>query len=257
MNIENYIDNLPLAPLEHSSDVRRSDEDSATGSDRQDKAPGTMAAAVNASSLLSFVDGIKGAEKEDVLYSMQFASRVASAAHDRFDETPAWYRRYIEILERIGWAGEQFVFSSSLEGEGGLQMDKSVLGIIGAIATGNQLSVLTKSIEALQGLADDDGAIDLFEFQSSNLLGGNFQVGAVQKGEHDLLSIALGGFYFRATEKKKKFLFVKWRKKDVHLWTAAQRMVFNPGIYSAARERIKQRLLDGLDFIEEVPISND
>lgn len=252
MSLESYLESLPLADLP-APRTRRGPGDTPSADDIPTS---DMQAAVNASTLLSFVDGIEGAEKDDVLYSIQFAQRAASAAHDRYIETPAWYRLYVDVLEQLGWAGEQFAFTATGESQSEVQMDKEALQIISAIATGNQLAVITKSIEALGAMADEDGAIDLFEFQSSNVLGGNFQVGAVEKGANDLLSIALGAFYFRATERKKKFLFFKWRRKEVEFFTAAQRMVFNPGIYAVSREVVKERLqATAKTFIANIPLA--
>ena len=127
---------------------------------------------------------------------------------------------------------------------------------IAAAATANQLTVLTKSIDALRGLADDDGTIDLFEFQSSNILGGNFQVGVAEKAANGLISIALGAFYFKATERRKKFLFFKWSSKQVNLFTAAQKMVFNPDLYAIQRETVQERLAeDAKKVIADIPLA--
>ena len=241
-----YIEALPLAAYE-APDGRRDMAESVPIKD--------MKATVNASALLSFVDGLEGDDKSDVLYSIQFAQRAASAAHDKFDETPAWYRKYIDVLEILGWAGEQFAFTRTGESHTNVQMDKEALSIITAVATGNQLAVLTKSIEALGKLADDSGQIDLFDFQSSNVLGGNFQIGAAEKGENGLVSFAVGAFYFKATERKKKFLFVKWSTKQVNLFTAAQRMVFNQEIYAVHRDVVKNRLKGSTELIANIPLS--
>ncbi|MBB5986600.1 hypothetical protein [Sphingobium lignivorans] len=246
-----YIEEVPLAAMQAFSQRRDISEDAPPPADSEQ-----IRAAVNGSSLLSFVDGIEGTEKQDILFSIQFAARAASGKHDRFLETPAWYRRYIEVLEQVGWAGEQFVFKAVGEREGGVRMDSEALSVIAAIATGNQLTVLTESIKALRAMADDDGMIDLFEFQASSLLGGNFQIGAVEKSTSGLLSIALGGFYFKSFDNRKKFLFIKWHEKEVNLWTAAQRMVFNPVLYAAAREPIKKRLTDAMDFIDTIELAD-
>src|SRR5262249_38125857 len=143
--------------------------------------PTTLDAAVNAGSILSFVDAVNLNERKDVLYSIQLAQRAANKACDRFAETKAWYSKYSEVLEAVGWATEQYAFTAHSQAEGNLRMDKAALQVITAIATGNQLGAITVSISALEKLAEDDKAITLFDHYASADLSGNFQIGAVQK----------------------------------------------------------------------------
>jgi hypothetical protein len=45
-------------------------------------------------------------------------------------------------------------------------------------------------------------------------LSGNFQIGAAQKAENGAASMALGAFYFRASDNRGKFLFLSWGADD-------------------------------------------
>jgi hypothetical protein len=212
-------------------------------------------AKVNVGSLLSFVDGVSGPEQADVLYSVQLAQRAASGAFDRFNETQAWYRKYVEVLENLGWANEQLAFSRFEQVEGEFRMDRAALAIITAVATQNQLAVLQEAMSALASLAEDDGTISLFDFHSSLEGSGNFQLGSVQKGANGALSMALGAFYFRSVDERKRFLFFKWGAQQVNFWTAAQRMTFNAEFYARRREEVKARLdADASKFIAELKL---
>ena len=254
MTIERYVSDLPLADWQPPPGTRGRRH--RRGEEAAPAIPEDLAAAVNAGSLLSFVEGVDGQERDDVLFSVQFAQRAASAKFDRFDATRDWYGKYIEVLERIGWAGEQFAFTAKNQEQGEFRMDKSALAVIAAIATQNQIAVLTQSIEALESLADEDGALRLFDFQTANELGGNFQIGAVQKAPNGLLSMALGAFYFRAAERRRRFLFFKWGEKQVNMFTAAQKMTFNATLYAASREPIRARLgAEALSFIEAIELA--
>lgn len=206
--------------------------------------PSNLKAAVNAGSILSFVDGVDERERSDVLFSTQFAQRAADAAHDRFAETRSWYRKLNEILEIVGWTNEQYAFQAHEQKEGNLRMDQEALGVITAIASGNQLATLTASIKALEKLAAKDKAITLFDHYAATDLSGNFQIGAVQKGDKGAISMAAGAFYFRSTGSRQKFLFFQWGAREVNFWTAAQKMTFNTAIYEKVRKTIEQRLGD-------------
>lgn len=203
---------------------------------------GDSKASVDAGSLLCFVDGVSVQDKEDVLYSVQLAQRGASGAFDRFTETQAWYGKYVEILENLGWATEQMAFSQYDQSDGEFRMDRAALAIITAIATQNQLSVLQESITALSKLAEADGTISLFDFHSSTEGSGNFQLGAVQRSANGALTMAVGAFYFKSMDQRRRFLFAKWGAQDVHFWTSAQRMTLNTSFYERRRGDVLARL---------------
>jgi hypothetical protein len=216
--------------------------------------PANLQAAVDAGSILSFVEGVSPSEVSDVLFSVQLAQRAADAAFDPYAETRNWYTKYGEVLEAVGWVTEQFAFAAHNHGEGDFVMNKAALGVIAGIATGNQLQVITASISALEKLADGDGAITLFEQNSAMEGSGNFQIGAVQK-KGDTLSMALGAFYFRSHSERRKFLFFRWGKNDINFWTAAMKMTFNIKIYAKVRESIERKLgAQALDYIKQIEI---
>lgn len=234
-----YIHNLPLPKVQpfttaKSLTTRRRHAAAAPASGHD--------AAVDVGSLLCFVDGVSVQEKDDVLYSVQLAQRGASGAFDRFTEAQAWYGKYIEILENLGWATEQMAFSRFDQSEGEFRMDKAALAIITAIASQNQLAVLQQSVAALSKLAEDDGTISLFDFHASTQSGGNFQLGAVQRSANGALTMALGGFYFRSDDERRRFLFFKWGAREVHFWTTAQRMTLNTAFYGRRRDEVLARL---------------
>ncbi len=214
-------------------------------------------AKVNVGSLMSFVEGVSEQEKNDVLYSIQLAQRGASGAFDRFTQSQFWYQKYVEILENLGWATEQFAFTRFDQTEGEFRMDQAALAIITAIATQNQLAVLQESVAALSKLAEDDGTIQLFDFHSSMEGSGNFQLGAVQRTANGALTMAAGAFYFRSVDERKRFLFFKWGAQQVNFWTAAQRMTLNSDFYARRRNEVIAKLeSDAPKFIADLKLGS-
>ncbi len=215
--------------------------------------PPSLQAAVDVGSLMSFVEGVGPSDKQDVLLSVQLAQRGASGKYDRFEQTESWYQKYVEILEQLGWVGEQFAFAKYEQHQGELRMDQAALAIITAIATQNQLSVLKEAVDALAKLAEDDGTIRLFDFHSSAQASGNFQIGAVQKSDNGALSLALGAFYFRSNDARRRFLFFSWGAQQVNFWTGAQKMTLNQEFYAGRREAVARKLGDTADeYIEDL-----
>ena len=136
-----------------------------------------LRAAVNAGAIVSFVAGIGTDEKTDVLFATQLAQRAASARHDRFAATAEWYRAYVEVLERLGWAGEGFAFEQRSSRAHEFTIDKAALEAIMTIATGNQLAILVKTLDTLNKLGPIDAPLRVFELQALAGLSGNFQIG--------------------------------------------------------------------------------
>jgi hypothetical protein len=186
----------------------------------------------------------------------QFAQRAATAKHDRFAATEEWYRVYAEVMERLGWTGESFAFTQRLSSAGDFRMDKSALEIIATIATGNQLAILVKALDTMKGLAEEDGAIRVFEMQAVAELSGNYQIGAAQRAENGALSLALGAFRFRTTDSRRRVLFWRWGAEEISFWTAAQKMTLNAEHYARLRAKVAERLgSDAADYVVDIPFA--
>lgn len=261
MGVQAYLRDLPLSPpaatqLARPVAPRRPAGYAVTSQRVRAPAPPAEAATVNMGSLLSFVDSISEEDKNDVLYSVQLAQRAASGAYDRCVRPQAWYQKYMEVLQTLGWAGEQFAFSLFHHDEGEFRMDQAALGIITAIATQNQLGALKLGVEALAKLADDDGPITLFDFHSSVQSSGNFQLGAVQRASNGALSMAMGSFYFHAVDERRRFLFFRWGAQKIQFWTAAQRMTLNKDFYARRRADVIARLdSDAAEYLADLKLA--
>jgi hypothetical protein len=217
---------------------------------------GDPSAAINGGSVIAFVAGIKAQEQEDVLYSMQLAQRAASAVANRYREISEWYQKYTEVLELTGWVVTEFSPAEQELAEGQYEMAKAALSIIAAAATGPQTAVLAAAIKALEGMAKDDGFITLFEHFGAKGLVGNFQIGAVERGASGHLSTTLAAFQMNMAEHQKKFLFFKWRTRDIKVWAHAQSAKFNYDHYAPMREEIRQKLgRDARKAIAALPLA--
>ena len=235
MSAATYIESLTLAdPMGGSVDpalslgFKRSSGSKDKPAGGKDLIPDDLQAAINDGSILSFVSGVPSQQVSDVLFAVQLASRGASGKYQRFEQTEDWYKSFLETLEYLGWAVEQFAFAEEKIDSGQFHMDKAALDIIQAIATQNQLAVLTQTISALRSLGTDDEPIKLLDFAASLKNNGNFQIGSVEKSaENDMLSMALGAYRFEANDAQKRFLFFTWGEKSIRFWTGAQKMTLN------------------------------
>lgn len=203
----------------------------------------SLQAAVSASSVISFVENLTPSQKEDVLLSTLFAQRAADAKADPVKERELWHTTYMDMLNLMGWTREAAPFEASQKMKGNGSFDKVVLATLAQVATGNQFKIVESAMEALRGLAADDGKIKLFDFETSTSTGGNFQIGSAE-ASGDVISMALGAFNFNFKDKKQNILFVSWGKNELDYWLSAQKVVLSPTIYADIREIIRDKLAD-------------
>ncbi len=215
-----------------------------------------LRAAVDAGSIVSFVSGLSAEETSDVLYSTQLAQRAASAKFDRFAATKDWYGVYLDVLDRLGWAGEALAFTERKTLAGKFSMDRSALDVIAAIATGAQLAILVKTLDTLKKLGEADRPLKIFDLQAMREASGNFQIGAAQKADNGSVSVALGAFHFRASDDRGKFLFWSWGAEEVSFWTAVRKMTLNADLYAVHRPAVVAKLkADAADYVDELAIA--
>lgn len=212
-------------------------------------------AAVDASNIVSFVDGLSAQQKSDVLDCMQFAERAANAKFDRGSNIELWYGAYLEVLGKLGWVTSGLAFDRKEHSEGKFKMSQEVIAIISAIATGNQLLVLKSALNALSNLADDSKQISLFDFSVSLEIGGNFQIGAAEANGDTSVAMAMGAFYYRSDDQRKNILFFSWGSHDVQMWTSAQQLTLDTTFYAPLRDTVRSRLgAKSEEFIANIPI---
>ncbi len=223
-------------PVTRSGDAFDPDSGIATGQQ-------ALQAAVGASSVISFVENLTPGQKEDVLLSTLFAQRAADKKADPVTERAAWFDTYMRILGAMGWTREAAPFQASHQMKGNGSFDKVVLTTLAQVATGNQFKIIESAIKVLGELADSDNRIKLFDMETSQMTGGNFQIGSAE-ATGEIVSMALGAFNFTYKDKKRNILFVSWGINELDYWLSAQKMSLSPMIYADVREIVKTRLAD-------------
>jgi hypothetical protein len=214
------------------------------------------AAVVNAGCIVAFGGSVSAQDQEDILYSLQFAQRAASARADRYANIEDWYKIYVDTLQLLGWTLNHFTPNAQTVAEGEFEMAKAALKIMVAATAGPAAAVLAAAIQALEGMAKKDGFIRLFEHFGSNGRVGNFQLGTVDREASGALACTLGGFQISMKENKEKFLFFKWRNEDVKVWADAAGATFNRSYYAGRREAVVQRLGEDADkAIADIPLA--
>ncbi len=241
-----FIDQLELAePLPELQALKLS------GASPQD---GKKSGYVDDGSVVSFVAGVSAQNQSDVLNSTLLAQLAASKKYDRFKDTENWYKFYLDVLSNIGWVAQAFKFEQFTASGATLKMDKAILKILAAIASKNQIAVVTATLKGLEELAGSDGRIVLLDTQSQNAGNGNFQISSVAESGGKI-AMSLGTFYFNTKQQNTRFLWFSFNSSKIRLFQDAEDITLNDEVYGPNRKKIIDKLGDNAKkYIDEIEI---
>ena len=207
-----------------------------------------------AGSLVSFVSGISAQSQKDVLNSTLLAQLAANKKFNRETQTQAWYEFYRTVLENVGWTLQGFNFSRVSASGSSFTADRVVIELIAALATGDQVTILKATMDALKKLNDSDGRLVLFEQGSHSASKGNFQMAAAQE-ENEALALTMGAFHFKTTQNVTRVLWFSYSSSDTEFYQSGQGMTLNKDVYARVRNAIIDKLGDKAErFVAELEI---
>jgi hypothetical protein len=243
--IQQFIANLELAEID--TDLGAFPQ---KGRVFQDNAEG---GAVDAGSLVSFVSGISALHKSDVLNSTLLAQLAATKQYDRYKQTKEWYDSYIGVLANVGWVCPAFAFRDYKPSGSSFTVDASVIEILKAIATGDEIDILTTALNSLKD-PKNEKALTLFDQQSFPESLGTFQI--MPCGEDDgQLVMALAAMKFTSEKHVTRFLWWQWTSVTSSLFQSSQKAVLNEDVYSQVRQEVIKKLGDNAKkFIADLEI---
>ena len=203
---------------------------------------GDMTAAVAGASILAFTEEMNSQQREDVLNSTLLAQFVSNQDHDRFENPNAWYKRYVNVLQKLGWIISTFSFSEVTGKTKNLRIDAAILTSIKDKASNSGLNVLKSALDGLSSLKAEDNTVTLFDSKATFQTQADFQLGVAEINEDGFLTTAFGGYRLTADKRRRRFLFFRWERHKVKFWASVQTMRLNEDYYARDRERVKSAL---------------
>lgn len=218
--------------------------------------PNKPSANVVASSTVSFVAGVSKQHREDVLNSTLLADLAASKKFNREDDIENWYQFYGTVLENVGWVVSDFNFDRFQASGSTFTVDKVVLDLIQSIATEDEISVITSTINALKALDDGDGRLVLYETQTHSDNKGNFRANAVSESDSDHIAVMkIGAYHFSCQDRVTRILWFSFPNSRTEFYQGAQTVNLDDGVYAQVRQAIKAKLgNNAVDFVKDLDI---
>ena len=196
---------------------------------------------VDLGSLVSFVAGVSEQSQADVLNSTLLAQLAANKAHDRENDTENWYKFYRNVLENVGWVLQEFTFDKFTTSAGDFTVDRVVLDILAAIATGDELASVLATINALKSLSDGDDRLVLYESSSHSASKGNFQIAPASESSN-VVVLKIAAFYFSTSQSVDRVLFFRFSSASANIYKGSQVINLNRDVYSQVRSDIVAKL---------------
>lgn len=203
---------------------------------------------MNFRSLCSFASGISGLRQEDVMNSLLLAQRVATKSFPEDNQIMEWYRKYFEVLDRIGWIFENRDFSTFETKSSLFNVEKAILEILGTALSQNQMAVILKTVEAFKSLGEDDKRFIAFEKNTHTSYRGCFQLGVAAE-VNGTLAVSATAFALFTEKKISQILFFSSQKEVTEFKFSASKATLNDGVFLDARETIREKLGDVSGFI--------
>jgi hypothetical protein len=201
-------------------------------------------AAVNAGSLVSFVEGLTPANKGYVYNSTLLAQLAATKKHDRYKEPLAWFNFYRQVMENVGWVMPASTNDGYKSGGSTVQLDKAVLEILGAICTGNEIAVVAASMNALRNLPAGSPQITIWNANSSDGRAGNFQILPCAQTAGGNVVMVMDAMQFTASVSRGQFLWWTWSSTEIDIQRSAFRCELNIEVYKDLDATVKTKLGD-------------
>ena len=206
--------------------------------------------AVDGNIVASFVDGVTGQQKIDVLNACLLAQLAANAKFRRVEQPIEWSNYLGTVLMNIGWVVPTFSFRNLSTSAQKFTIDQVVLKLVKGILTADQIATLTEVMDAMKALEGDDRRFTIFERNARNQSDGNFQFNSVGASQDGTLSMKFNAYTFDTTTNVTNVLWFSFSGNSTKLRVAQSTFVLNEQVFSRIRDAIVTKLGNrAIDFI--------
>jgi hypothetical protein len=206
--------------------------------------------AVDGNIIASFVDGVTGMQKNDVLNACLLAQLAANARFPRATKPVEWTNQYGTVLMNLAWVVPSFRFANLHTTAQRFTIDQVILKLVSNFLSGDEINVLKDTMDAMKALESDDRRFTIFERNAKSQGTGNFQVDSVGASADGTLSLKLGAYAFETTTTVTNVLWFSFSGNSTSLKTTKSTFVLNETVYARIRDAVVDKLGNrALDYI--------
>lgn len=198
--------------------------------------------AVDGNLVASFVDGVTGLQKNDVLNSCLLAQLAANTRAPRFLDPVGWSNHYGTILMNIAWVVPRFSFRKLSARGQRFTIDQVILKLVTSFLTQDQIANLTAVMDAMKALESDDRRFVVFERNSKRQSDGNFQFNSVGVSAGGTLSMKFNAYAFHTNTNVTNILWFSFSGNHTSLRVSQSTFVLNEEVYARLRDAVVDKL---------------
>lgn len=211
-------------------------------------------AAVDGNIIASFVDGVTGQQKNDVLNSCLLAQLAANAKARRDVQPVEWTNHYGTVLMNLAWVVPAFRFTTLRTSAQRFTIDQVILKLVQSFLSGDEITTLQASMDAMKALESEDRRFTIFERNSKGQSAGNFQVDSIGTSADGTLSLKLGAYAFDTNTTVTNVLWFSFSGNSTTLKATKSTFVLNEEVFARLRgpivEKLGQRAIDYIGGLE-------
>jgi hypothetical protein len=206
--------------------------------------------AVDGNIVASFVDGVTGQQKIDVLNACLLAQLAANARFNRTSQPVEWSNQYGTVLMNIAWVVPTFHFRSLRTSAQRFTIDQVILKLVQSLLSPDQISKLTATMDAMKALEGNDRRFVIFQRNSTSQSDGNFQFNSVGSSADGTLSMKFNAYAFDTNTTVTNVLWFSFSGNSTSLKVSDSTFVLNEQVYARLRDPIVNKLGNrGIDYI--------
>jgi hypothetical protein len=207
--------------------------------------------------LAEFSKQVSPAQRATVADCLLLAQLAANKASVMNADLMAWYGKYLEVLQNIGWVSEQMEFKESVVEDLNADVHKAIIPVLTSMLgpAAAAASMVVGVLKGLQAMDQDNPWITLFDRSSTHVSGAKFQLGFVDADKAGgSVTIQLMALAIDAKKRITQVLFFKFSKEKAKLSVAQGTLGIGPerlqGISKAVGEKVAPFLIDNIGKID-------
>jgi hypothetical protein len=205
--------------------------------------PQPSSGAVDGNIVVSFVDGVSGVHKQDVLDCCLFAQLVANGRASRTNDPQGWTDAVALSMGRLAWVVPSYRFVQLNSSAARFTIDQAILHILRGLLSGNEMEAVQNAIDAIKDLQTQDRRLAIFERNSHTAGAGNLQVDEVGETSGGNVQMNLGAFNFQSTDNVTNVLWFHFDSNNTQLRAMRTTLLLNEAVYARVRDAVQNRLV--------------
>jgi len=214
-------------------------------------------AVVIGAQIAQFSPALAAPVRSAVADSLLIAQLAANKAADHTQDVMAWFRKYNEVLQNLGWIVGDLVFREEQVRDTDAGVHTAIVPVVTAML-GPGAAALSLVLPVLNGLQEMNAGskwITVFNRASQHARGAKFQLSQVDADDQGDPVISTLCFGFLAEHTLTQVLFFKFADDRVSMKSGHGRLSMNRERLEAARGVIAQRVSPFIvDFVKDLAI---